>query len=81
MTKEAPELPSSHKDTKCTAAHREIPSKRNPETSLVTPAWRVNERVPTLRLVGKVEAHSLHKPHPSTAPYNQDKTTQLPVSP
>lgn len=33
VTQEAPELPSSHKLTKCTAACGTVPSERDPEAS------------------------------------------------
>lgn len=54
---EIPELPSSHKCTKCAAILRAISSETNPNTSWLTPTHRETKKVLSLIRVGKVKTH------------------------
>lgn len=49
----APELPFCHRHTECTATLGAIPSERDPETSLATPTYLVNEKISTSKQVRK----------------------------
>lgn len=55
---EAPELPSFHGCTVCTAIRAAIPSERNPETRGVIPTHPANEKIPTSTLVRRKDEHS-----------------------
>ena len=78
---EAPEHPSSHRCTECTATHGPIPSERNPETSWEAPTCQANEKISTAKWVVKAETHSSYKPHPQHRAIQLRECPKLPASP
>lgn len=79
VTSEAPERPSSHRHTKCTATHTEVPSEKHPETSQVTPTHQTNDSIPTSKQVGKSETTSHHKPKPQHSTIQSQGNPQFPA--
>lgn len=74
VTSEAPERPSSHRHTKCTATHTEVPSEKHPETSQVTPTHRQMTQYPHRNRWESRRQPLTISPNPSTATYNRKGT-------
>lgn len=68
------EFPFSYVCTKCTATHGIIPSKKNQETSWMTP---MTEKIATLNWVGKVKTSLIINPSPGRAPCSGKKLPAL----
>ena len=72
--------PFSHGHTECIDTHGAIPSERNPENSWVIPTHWVNEKISTLKQIGKTETHSHHKPHCQHSTKQSGRNSKLSAS-
>ena len=73
-TLEAPEFPSSNRVTECTAAQGASPSKKDPETSWVTPVHWAKEKIAHQNRWERLRHIHTINPIPGRAPYNQQGT-------